>query len=267
MSEVADPSSKSKQVKPRLFKKIAKSYFFTKDKQDLPKSRFYTARSGVNSLITSAQPILSIIARIRQSPNLKLIADLKKSVIHELQVYEKHSLQQGISMEQVLVGRYCLSAMLDEVMGDSALGSEWKESQLLPNKTDDEEPKEQFFNILDKLIQKPEQNIVCLELIYLLLSLGYEGKYKYYPNKSHIINQLMDELYEAIRLYRGCYQTKLLVMQNTAPPQKKKTKRLSRFTFLIVVTLILVYLGFSYVLDVSASFVVKEIKHIVSWLL
>ena len=258
--------TKGKESKPKLFKRLASSYFFTKTPQDLPKSYFYTAKSGINPLIASAQPLLSIISRIKQSPNLKLLSNLKRSILHELQVYEKHSLQQGINMEQVLVGRYCLSAMLDEVMLDSALKKEWQALCLLPNQAGQVQPKEQFFKLLDKLLLKPEQNIVCLELVYILLSLGYEGKYKHYPHKIQHINQMIDNLYEAIRLYRGCYQTKLLVEQGSGVQQKKKSKWMTRTMLIGCLILSLVFIGFSYVLDVSAGFVVRELNHIVDWL-
>lgn len=258
---------KATLTKPKLFKKLAKSYFFTKGEKELPQSKFYTARSGVNTLITAAQPIISIIARIRQSPNLKVLSDLKRSVQHELQVFEKHSLQNGINMEQVLIGRYCLSAMLDEVMLDSALKDEWRQCQLLPTHNDQELPEEQFFKLAERLQQRPEQNIVCLELIYLLVSLGFQGKYHTYPNKDRQLNLFIDKLYEAIRLYRGCYQTKLLIEHQSRQVEVADASALPRTSILLIVAVLFVFVGFYYVLDVSAGFVVKEINNIVSWLI
>lgn len=265
MPELAE--KKAEITKPKLFKKLASRYFFTKREKELPRSNIYTANSGVNILITAAQPLLSIIVRVKQSPNLKVLSDLKRSIQHELQVFEKHSLQNGINMEQVLVGRYCLSAMLDEVMMESALKQEWKDCQILPIQSEQEVPEEQFFKLAEKLQQRPEQNIVCLELMYLLLSLGYQGKYYHYPNKAHHLNQIMDSLYEAIRLYRGCYQSQLLIATSDRKTERKSGKILLRFSMLIGVAVTFVYLGFNYVIDVSAGFVVKEINDIVSWLI
>ena len=243
---------------PNLLKQWLENYFLTQPPEALPHSSFYTAQSGVNPLIAAAQPLLSMISRIKQATSLQMLSDLKRSVLHELQVYEKQSLQRGMNMEQVLIGRYCLSAMLDEVLLNSVIKKAWEDTRLLPKQKQHTPPEAQFFKWLKKLLLKPEQNIACLELIYLLLSLGYEGKYATQVNKGQHLNQMMEQLYEVIRLYRGCYQTKLLVQQREYRVVQNKIKWLPVTIIGLSLVLGLIFIAFNYVLDVNASVVLNE---------
>lgn len=57
---------------------------------------------------------------------------------------------------------------------------------------------EKVFLILDRLLQAPAQNIDSLELIYLCLSLGFEGKYKLNDRGRQELDALMNNLYQSI---------------------------------------------------------------------
>jgi type VI secretion system protein ImpK len=52
-------------------------------------------------------------------------------------------------------------------------------------------------------MQQPAANLYLLELIYLLLSLGFEGKYRLQDRGPLTLESLRDSLFKQIRLLRG----------------------------------------------------------------
>ena len=63
--------------------------------------------------------------------------------------------------------------------------------------------------MLDQLRQNPGDNRAVLELFYLVLSLGFEGKYRLMPRGSESLESLRDDLYASIRAQRGEYERSL----------------------------------------------------------
>jgi type VI secretion system protein ImpK len=61
---------------------------------------------------------------------------------------------------------------------------------------------EKFFEILERLRGNPGRYIDLIELVYLCLALGYEGKYRHDPSGQGQLGQLQRDLYRLIREQR-----------------------------------------------------------------
>jgi type IV/VI secretion system ImpK/VasF family protein len=80
---------------------------------------------------------------------------------------------------------YCLCAFLDEIimMRQSPELNKFKSVNLTKNFYPNSFGGEKFFIYLKKMLDKPQGSKVFIEFIYLLLCLGYKGKYFDHPEK------------------------------------------------------------------------------------
>ena len=80
--------------------------------------------------------------------------------------------------EQVKIASYFLCSLIDETVLNTPWGnqSNWGHHSLLIQFHNEAWGGERFFQILDRLKQQPAQGLNLLELAYLCLSLGFEGK-------------------------------------------------------------------------------------------
>src|SRR5690606_28779404 len=62
---------------------------------------------------------------------------------------------------------------------------------------------EKFFQLLERLSRNPVKHLHLLELMYLCLSLGFEGKYRVMPRGTLELEVIRDSLYRQIRQLRG----------------------------------------------------------------
>jgi type VI secretion system protein ImpK len=68
---------------------------------------------------------------------------------------------------------------------------------------------EKFFEMLDRISQDPTRHIDLMELQYLCIALGFEGKYKVLERGHARLADAQQELYRKIRLHRGTPQPDL----------------------------------------------------------
>ena len=68
---------------------------------------------------------------------------------------------------------------------------------------------EKFFLILDRMRDVPAEDLYILEMVYIFLSLGYEGKYRVLHRGKEALEQIRDELFRIIRNHRGEYERTL----------------------------------------------------------
>jgi type VI secretion system protein ImpK len=87
--------------------------------------------------------------------------------------------------------------------------SGWSQHSLLSMFHNETFGGEKFFNILDKLLQNPGQHGDSLELVYLLISLGFEGKYKLDPRGREQLEMIREKTYRSIENLRGPQQIEL----------------------------------------------------------
>jgi type VI secretion system protein ImpK len=68
---------------------------------------------------------------------------------------------------------------------------------------------EKSFLICERVCQSPGENLDIIELFYICLSLGFEGKYRLMNRGREPLEQLKDNLFAIIRRYRGDYERAL----------------------------------------------------------
>ena len=217
-----------------------------------------------NPLVSSALSLLSLVTRLRNMASHAAVDDLQKQLVGALRNFENRALQQGVAQDQVRIASYALCSLLDETILNTPWGaqSNWGHQSLLVIFHKEAWGGEKFFQILARAMQQPANSLQLLELLYLCLSLGFEGKYRVAPNGLNTLEQLRGELYRLILSLRGDFERELSPRWQGI---KDARNLLTRYVPLWVVAaasaalLILVYLGYAFAVNATSDPVYKAL--------
>ena len=135
---------------------------------------------GLNPLVQAASPLLLLTAQLREHASSMDVAGLRRHALEEIRRFEEQARAAGVPNEVVLAARYALCAGLDEAVLSTPWGaqSEWAQHPLLVALHREAWGGEKFFDMLDRISQDPARHIDLMELQYLVLALGFAGKYQ-----------------------------------------------------------------------------------------
>lgn len=172
---------------------------------------YFNTRSGLNPLVNAAATLIAVYEKTRQSLSHPNVGGLHQRLVSEIKTFDSNAQQKGIQPEIVLSARYTVCVALDEAVLNTPWGSEsaWPQRTLLSVFHNETAGGEKFFQILDRMKQQPAENLYILELMYIFLSLGFEGKYRVIHRGRDMIEQLRDNLFDIIRRQRGEYERSL----------------------------------------------------------
>ncbi|WP_191905944.1 type VI secretion system protein TssL, long form [Nitrincola iocasae] len=161
--------------------------------------------SGMNLLENAAFEILAMLPSIRNYETQLSAEALKLKLIELIKVFEKKAYEANVDSKDIEIARYLLCATADEFVLNTPLGAKnnWSRHSLLSYFHAETWGGENFFVILGNLEKSPRNNIDLLELIYLCLALGFEGKYAIEPDRASKLQELKNALYRTITQIRG----------------------------------------------------------------
>ncbi|WP_022963057.1 type IVB secretion system protein IcmH/DotU [Halopseudomonas pelagia] len=164
-----------------------------------------TLNLGINPLVAVASALLSEMVRLQQNVEREDLFALKDRLTAEIKRFEHRALQDGAESSQVMAARYVLCTALDEAVVTTPWGneSEWSQMSLLSSFHNETFGGEKFFQLLERLSRDPVKHLPMLELMYICMSLGFEGKYRVLPRGMLELESLRDSLYRQIRQLRG----------------------------------------------------------------
>jgi type VI secretion system protein ImpK len=222
---------------------------------------------GLNALESAAASLLALMTRLRTSISHPDPAALRNQVIEEVRVFESEARSLGVDAQKVQIARYVLCTALDEIVLNTPWGStsQWSNQSLLAYFHNEVAGGERFFALLNKLIEDPARNLALLELMYVCLSLGFQGRYRVMENGRAKLEEQRDRLYRTIRNQRGEAERELSVSWRGVVDKRNP---LIRYVPLWVVAavgaiaLMATYIGFSYNLSTESDVVLKELSTI-----
>lgn len=180
--------------------------------QQLPPSAAdLTTGSGLNPLVNAAATLIAVFEKTRQAVAHPDVGGLHQRLTNEIRIFEDNARQVGLQPEILLAARFCICAVLDEAVLNTPWGSEsgWTQRTLLSLFHNETNGGVKFFQILERMLEYPAENIDFLELQYIFLSLGFEGKYRVEQRGRDAVEQLRDEIFTVIRRHRGEYERSL----------------------------------------------------------
>jgi type VI secretion system protein ImpK len=173
-------------------------------KQDPDQKIELSARPGLNSLEKSASVLLNLLSQIRNTSSHPNPSDLHKQLANEIQRFEAGAQHEGLAPETIFIARYALCTTIDEFVMSTPWGSGsiWSKQSLLSMFHKETHGGERFFQMLKKLGQDPSRNIDLLELLYVCLALGFQGRYRVSRDGMNELAEIRENLYHTIRNQR-----------------------------------------------------------------
>jgi type VI secretion system protein ImpK len=165
----------------------------------------FSSKTGINPLVVAAGTLLAVITRIRNTIEHRDVQSLHQQLVAGVKAFDIELKQQNVRPEHALSARYMLCSCLDEAVLNTPWGSQslWSQHSLLSLFHKETAGGEKFYIILSKMLETPAHNIEILELAYLLLSLGFEGRYKLDARGRDQIENIKDNLFTTIEQVRG----------------------------------------------------------------
>jgi type VI secretion system protein ImpK len=157
-----------------------------------------------NPIVQAAAPLLTLGARLSTAVQNANIATLRQQAVQEVRAFEDRMRNSGVVPEDAVVARYVLCTYVDSAVLNTPWGAQgdWAGQSLLVMFHKEVSGGEKFFNILDRLRGNPSRYVDLIELVYVCLALGYEGKYRQDPHGHGRLAELQHDLYRLIREQR-----------------------------------------------------------------
>ena len=153
-----------------------------------------------NPILQSAAPLLLLVARLGAVQQVSS-ATLRQQAVQEIRACEDRLRAPAVSREDALVARYVLCTFVDTAVLNTPWGaqSDWASQSLLVMFHKEVSGGAKFFEILERVRVDPARYIGLIELLYVCLGLGYEGKYRHDSQGAAKLSQLQRDLFELIR--------------------------------------------------------------------
>jgi type VI secretion system protein ImpK len=159
---------------------------------------------GLNALLRAANPLIDLALPLRHLPTHPDLEQLRTQLIQMVRTFETQGRASGYDDEKLGASRYCLCTFLDEAISSTPWGAgAWASRSLLVTFHNEASGGERFFLILQRLAQNPAANIDVLELIYVMLGLGFEGRYRLIDGGRTQLDTVRERLEQMIRTQRG----------------------------------------------------------------
>lgn len=166
---------------------------------------------GLNPLERAAGPMLALLTRLRSTIAHPLPASLRAQLLAYLRQFEEQARAAGVAQDEVMLSRYVLCTALDEAVLSTPWGSasDWGKQSLLITLHNEAWGGEKVFQLLEHCLQNPRQRLHILELLYLCLCLGFEGRYRVMNDGRSQLEALRERTSATIRSVRGEFEREL----------------------------------------------------------
>ncbi|CAA0094065.1 putative lipoprotein YiaD [BD1-7 clade bacterium] len=157
-----------------------------------------------NLLLSAATPLITLGTHLRNTNHVGDSNAVFQQTCADIKRLDERLQQAGVSKEHTVTTRYLICTFIDEMVMSTPWGAQsiWTQRSLLMTFHNNALGGVKFFEIVQLLLQNPASNIDLLELCYVMLNLGFEGKYRF-DNGGHFeLAQISENLYHAIQPHR-----------------------------------------------------------------
>jgi type VI secretion system protein ImpK len=176
-----------------------------------PTTAAATAADGIEGvamalgpLVAAAAPLLQLLARLRNTVNQPDPGDLRERAVRAMNDFQQRARHAGVADELLRPAHYALCASLDDVVLNTPWGSTgiWDARSLVSTFHQQTISGERFFDLLAQMRQNPGKFLPVVELMYLCMSLGFQGRYRLSPRGPAELDRLREETYALIVRHR-----------------------------------------------------------------
>lgn len=218
----------------------------------------------LNPLETTASALLAIISRLYNSPSHNNPDQLRQKLVTEIKDFNVNAEKVGYDQETISDARYALCTTIDEAIFNTPWGHEsgWGEQSLLSMFHHEVSGGDHFFHKLKDLGQNPSKHLHLLELKYVCLALGFQGRYRIVASGKDKLVQIRGWLGDLIRKQRGATEALLSPHWKGVETQKKPLiKVIPLWVFFAIASALLLalFLGLLTLLNNNSQPVKREI--------
>jgi type VI secretion system protein ImpK len=161
--------------------------------------------AGINPLLGAANTLLALVEQLRSTTSHADPAALRDQLLDRVKEFEAVAKANGVPTHQVSAARYVLCSFLDEVIAATPWGSEppWPQRNLLQEFHDERSGGDKAFKLLERLGEDVRANHDLLELFYVCLSLGFEGRYRGVRGGREQLDGIAERVLDQVHPARG----------------------------------------------------------------
>ena len=183
---------------------------------------------GVNPIVAAASPLLITVAQIRatlENPDPEI---LRARLIEAVRAFERKAAQAGVEPRKLVAARYVLCTFLDEAATSTPWGGSgaWARQSLLVSFHNETWGGEKVFQLLARLAEDPAGNRDLLELMHVVLALGFEGRFRVQADGPAQLARLRERLHTLLREQRGDFERDLSPHWVGQPARRQVLSRL-----------------------------------------
>jgi type VI secretion system protein ImpK len=155
---------------------------------------------GPEPLVAAASRLIRLGNQLRRLPVAPALNPLRQLVIRELDSFVKRAQALALEPGTVQLAHYILCAFVDDCVMTTPWGaaSIWSQHSLLAAYHNDVQGGERLFQFAERMEQNPRREPRIAELLYLCLSLGFEGRMALDPRGASLLQQHRQGLHGAI---------------------------------------------------------------------
>jgi len=211
-------------------------------------------RDGLNPVVAAASVLLGLASRIRGTATQKDIEGLRDRVVRELKTFEANASATGLPRELVRTAHYALSATIDDLVLSTPWGSQssWAKRSMVSTFHNEVVGGERFYEILNQLHKNPGRSADVLELMYVCLALGFEGRLRVTGRGTSEHSRVREGVYRTLRDRRGDFERELSPhWRGIAALHRPLTSYIPTWVIAVVAVAILtlMFMGFTYALS------------------
>ena len=220
--------------------------------------------TGINPLVDAAAPILALVSRLSTTIAHDDIDGLRRRLLAEFGNFDKRAEANGTRPEIRRAAHYALCAAVDDVAANTPWGAQnvWASQSMARMFHNDLSGGERFFHLLGHFERDPESHGEVLELFYLCLSLGFQGRFRILPEGAAELGAIRGRLHRLIRRRRGEVAAELSPhWRGVMAPHRPLTARIPLWVLVLcaAVLLLFVFLGFRLVLGAGSDALFAEL--------
>ncbi|MEB2844180.1 type VI secretion system protein TssL [Rhizobiales bacterium RZME27] len=165
----------------------------------------------VPTLVRSAAPLLNLAHALRYTDEQPDMEQLRRVAVEAVGRYERDLAGSRISPERARAAHYIICATVDDVVLSKPWGvrAGWARSGLVSTFHMDVTGGDRVFDLLDHFHQSPGANKDLLLLIYLSLSLAFEGRTRVSARGNLELGRIRDSLYKTLLGQYGVFEREL----------------------------------------------------------
>jgi type VI secretion system protein ImpK len=169
-----------------------------------------TGIGGINPLAQLANPLIVLALPLRSLVASPDIEALRAQIAALMDSFRMQARANAIADGTATATGYCLCAFLDEAIAGTPWGAGvWSSQSLLVRFYNESFGGERFFTILDHALKHPDEYGDLLEVMYVLLSLGFEGRYKLTSDSTTRLAEVRVRLLSVIATVRAPVESAL----------------------------------------------------------